>query len=533
MWINLDILEDEFRNEGAIAFTKEGLELDVENVDFFTTASSISPTTAYMIDSESFTLNHTLIPVENWICCGVPSADIVPLIPGNLLILPQRTASIETLFTIEKILRKYDVWSEELNAEALRHASYKDVLAPIALRVLENPFLLFNPEDRGVILTGTLPAGFDDETTLKMIENIEAGTPSADFALTKEDEEEGPPRLIRNESGLSYLVTNIYVNESRYGKIVYYEAERPFSKGFRSLANYFCKFMEALTRNGLLHGVIGGKESTFLVELIEKPHVSRSWIRYQMNLNGWGDETPFRLIMLDGRFGSLSESAKAAAKERLAKCFPYGTLFETKSRLTCLLAGTSSSALDKDEIRKRALGAIPEKEICFGASMSFADLSRLRFYAEQCHHILNGIEEYGRLANEPQTRICFYNSDFFFFDFLKTYGIDTDYRWIIHPAIEKLALYDERNHMSNVTLLRTYIECGFNSKATAAALYLHQNSVLYRLDRIKEICKIDLKDHGETGPQLFHIYLSCKILEFDQMKNERDKLQPTPGQDSE
>lgn len=518
MKINLDILEDELEGEGAKAYTGDDLTLDIDKFEMFKLASNLSPTTAYLIDANALELNHTLLPVKNWICCGTPSDDIVRLIPGNLLVLPHRKADISTLFDLETLLKKFTSWSEALNVAALRRESYEGVLAPLAHEVFRNPFLLFNPEDRGAILTGELPSNTSDENINMVLESLGTEVLSADLSLAKEYEKEGLPLLLKNESGVSYLITNIYVKGVRYGKIVHFDTEKPFSKGYRALAHYYCQFMEALTKNGISSGAIGAKESTFLIELINKPHVNKSWLDYQIRKNGWDSETGFRLIMVDNQQEAPSESQKATIKEHFTRAFSNGTVFETKGRMACLISGHNAQARSDEEIQRRIASAFSDKHLMFGVSMVFPDLSRLRHYANQCQHLLDNFDEYSRLKDEEEERVRFYDSDFFFFDFFKTYGIDIDYRWTIHPGVEKLARYDEENGTDNIKFLETYIETGCNSKATAALLFIHQNTVLYRLERIKEICKIEIKDYRTTAPQFFHILFSCKTVVFDRMK---------------
>lgn len=49
--------------------------------------------------------------------------------------------------------------------------------------------------------------------------------------------------------------------------------------------------------------------------------------------------------------------------------------------------------------------------------------------------------------------------------------------------------------------LRTYYECGASVSATADALFLHRNSVRYRLDNIRMLLGVDL-DHPQISNAL-------------------------------
>ena len=54
---------------------------------------------------------------------------------------------------------------------------------------------------------------------------------------------------------------------------------------------------------------------------------------------------------------------------------------------------------------------------------------------------------------------------------------------------------------------RSYPFCACSATATAEALFVHRSTLLYRLDRIAEIGKVDLKD-ADTR---FHLDLSLRL----------------------
>jgi hypothetical protein len=59
-----------------------------------------------------------------------------------------------------------------------------------------------------------------------------------------------------------------------------------------------------------------------------------------------------------------------------------------------------------------------------------------------------------------------------------------------------------------VNNISTFLECRGNYDATAAALFVHRNTLKYRLRRIKEISSHDLKDPDT----LFNLQLATRAL---------------------
>lgn len=60
--------------------------------------------------------------------------------------------------------------------------------------------------------------------------------------------------------------------------------------------------------------------------------------------------------------------------------------------------------------------------------------------------------------------------------------------------VEPLVLHDRKRRGDLVRTLRVYFASGANASEAADRLYLHRNSMLYRLARIAELTGLDLKD---------------------------------------
>ena len=59
-------------------------------------------------------------------------------------------------------------------------------------------------------------------------------------------------------------------------------------------------------------------------------------------------------------------------------------------------------------------------------------------------------------------------------------------------TVEPLILYDEKNQSDLATVLRTYLKHIGSVKETADELYLHRNTINYKLSRVESLLDIDL-----------------------------------------
>src|SRR3954471_2002542 len=78
---------------------------------------------------------------------------------------------------------------------------------------------------------------------------------------------------------------------------------------------------------------------------------------------------------------------------------------------------------------------------------------------------------------------------------------------IIEDALGPLRDYDERRSTALVETLRTYLDTGLSVTRSAHALSVHANTVVYRLDRIRELTG---RDPRKTGDLVF-LALSLKL----------------------
>ena len=69
----------------------------------------------------------------------------------------------------------------------------------------------------------------------------------------------------------------------------------------------------------------------------------------------------------------------------------------------------------------------------------------------------------------------------------------------LRESLAPLEAYDAERGTDLVNTLYVYVQQGGNIAATAETLFLHRNSVLYRLQRIEEVGGIQVRDANVRG----------------------------------
>ena len=65
---------------------------------------------------------------------------------------------------------------------------------------------------------------------------------------------------------------------------------------------------------------------------------------------------------------------------------------------------------------------------------------------------------------------------------------------LVRPLVE----HDRERRSDLVRTLRAYFAAGTNASEAADRMFLHRNSMLYRLERIQKLTSLDLKDPGAS-----------------------------------
>ena len=145
------------------------------------------------------------------------------------------------------------------------------------------------------------------------------------------------------------------------------------------------------------------------------------------------------------------------------------------NHLTASISNSFDSILD---IRKNYLQAV--KAQTFG--QRFHPEERIHSYSDYMFHHM------GEIVSEKYPLADFY-----------------------HPGIVAIQDYDKAHNTNFLETLRLYLIHIDNPGAIAKQLYIHKNTVFYRIAKLKEQFHLNLDD----GDERFKIHLTIKLMEME------------------
>lgn len=137
-----------------------------------------------------------------------------------------------------------------------------------------------------------------------------------------------------------------------------------------------------------------------------------------------------------------------------------------------------------------------------GYSNEFRDINNLRSHYEQAKIALRT-----GLAHAPSLW-SFKFSDMVLHYMRSKVTEDLDEEFLCAPELVKLYKYDKENQSDYLHTLKTYFDNHMNVAKTAIALFIHRATMIYRLDRIRELTGIDFKNQD----RILYLTISVKLL---------------------
>lgn len=171
--------------------------------------------------------------------------------------------------------------------------------------------------------------------------------------------------------------------------------------------------------------------------------------------------------------------------EHLVRCLPDTRFTFHENGIAALVPLKDAPDLSTDMLEKLSLFAAKEY-LRIGVSNLFF---RVENFAKRHAQAVRALELSSRL--HPEETVSLY-SHYAFYDLLDTTKAEKSLGLYCHPSLSLLSRYDHANGTDLYHTLETYLACDCCVKTTAQKLFIHRNSLNYRLDRIQTLTQLDL-----------------------------------------
>ncbi len=296
------------------------------------------------------------------------------------------------------------------------------------------------------------------------------------------------------------ILCRIANNSAVFGYLIVFEINHKLEKEDLLKANLVSKALCVLMSNLDNDALSNSRREYFYKKLIDVETDNLLDLENEIEQFNWDFKKYFKVLSIV----SSNQSHYVYLCNEINKLSPNLTSFVYNNQMVVVINYVEEEVLNKslDEIYK----IVNEYDCIVGISRSFLSLRKLRIYLRQA---INA-RQYGLLLKEEKN--YFHYSKYEYYDMLMHYDKQ---EWSSLLSREYLALkdYDYLNNTDLANTCITYFLEGLKVSKAAEKLSIHRNTLMYRLEAIKDIIHGDINDVSILV-SIYHSRMVDKLIEL-------------------
>jgi len=510
MNLTLGIIIDGFSGYKPILHKTSNAKAQIRGFQCYSTEfSETDPDYMYVVNSDKFTKGICENCPKHVVICG----NIPKGLPekAETIIQIQKNIPVETIVqTGNALFSSYDTWYNSLLMSVINHKPI-DTFLNIAAQKMANPIIVFNNNISIIGTAGSIKNPIEGTFWEKV--NIpgfvldsfytpeEIRTISQNLAQKNEDIVKINPK---NDPAHSTLGMNIWIDGKLYGGIGTVDMNEPFTEGQKETLLIISKVLKMYFKNHSIYMRIAEDKVNWVDSLLEGVDISAEIISNYLSRFQWKLDDHFCIVTFTASADMKIPIISILDLKQVNDIFPDALISIYEEHIVIIIRCTDK--LQPHGKRKLLLENFLKKDIMLrcGVSMVFNNFMQLRYYYVQ--------SKFAAAQFKPSLspEICLYE-DHQAEHVLSTLSLGASLRCFCHPGI--LSLWESGNESQRdlVCCLYHYFLNGRNISATADAIHIHRNTLIYRLAKAEEILNIDIKQ--TTPRQAFLFIISCLIVQ--------------------
>lgn len=309
------------------------------------------------------------------------------------------------------------------------------------------------------------------------------------------------------DSGFSEKIRRIHgkiiVNDKLVAYLGVLEHNQKFKKEDYALIQLICDVIsEEMKRNKTYYYLKGLLHENLLIDLLDgaiaQSHLPDRLKTAELKLDG-------ALYLLVFNFGSKDPANYHLVdhlRENIDSIFTSSWSVFYHDQIVSVLSLKDELQLEAKTPELKLF--LEENRLKAGISAQFKDITNIQTAYCQAQKAL----ELGNLLLNSQ--ILFPYPYFQIYHLLSLITDRHQLKALLHPAPQKLKDFDALNETDLFSTLYTYIAMNKNTMLSADKLFIHRNTMYYRLRKIVELTALDFNDYEEC----VQVYLTYKLLEL-------------------
>jgi len=305
------------------------------------------------------------------------------------------------------------------------------------------------------------------------------------------------------------IIGKIQVNDKCMGYLAVLEYTQPFQGHDVKIAKLICEVISSIMKEDKWQkNSIGLMWENLIQDLLEGRVTEEAELSDRLKSCEWAPENNLCMVSVDmSRFND--PSFIDYFRVQIHRLAPQCRSIYYNDAVSIIIEAEKKDAHDNNI--NNLISFLKENGLHAGCSEAFSDLFDIGRYYNQSRKALF----FGELM-DPKNRMAEYKN-YVLNDFIYETSRSLDMKSFCHAGVLNLYEFDKNNGTEYYRTLYEYLKKDKNVIATAEALFIHRNTVNYRLEKIKELLGIRLRETEET----IHILMTYKMMEILEIMEEK------------
>lgn len=511
MNLNLHVLSGDLKEfEPLATLNSSHLERKLQTVAPLDaqTAKNLSNTCLYIATSEELdSLESGELDGRSFICRGALSPTW-KTDATDILCVDESISSERIIAAVANAFNRYNNWISQVQ-NALYGNMNLQAIGKLAAQVFENPLGMFDSSFQ-YLFTAVDHCTFElsNDYIRRDIKSDPTPFPTTEIDLMDTAFEKAlgaqEPVLLKTPFGHNSLICNVLINGVSVGSVYLDEIGAPITNRDYCLLSVLAETLAHGTTSVLspfLNAAYTVEQH--LQELINGKQIQRDTLINAVRLLGWGSSDEIVCLMIRPKESCPSQLIHTITN-RIAHTFDsfLALPYEEDIVFVINLVLFDGPVHQAAEIITTTFG---HRKVYKGASNTFFYLEDVRFHCEEAARALDVA-----LAHTNTSRVEYF-ADHMLESLLSDYKADKPRSAYCPESLIKLLRYDKEHESDLTHILDVYLKNNMSIVEAARELFLHRNTLSYKLEKIRSILAIDLEDSDNR----LLLSLSLKLIELE------------------
>ena len=242
--------------------------------------------------------------------------------------------------------------------------------------------------------------------------------------------------------------------------------------------------------------------SYFLSDLLDNQTQDSAVIKQRMTNLGWDLKNHMQILLISDLAHNFFDGKAQLITSQLHSLLPSSRWVIYHGQIVFLISSETPKTFSK---REGLYHYLTINHLTASVSNQFDSLLDIRKYYLQAVKA----EAFG-LRFHPEEPIHYYE-DYLFQHMGEIVATKQPLRDFYHPGVVAIREYDASHNTNFLETLKLYLIHIDDPATVAAKLYVHKNTVFYRIAKLKEQFHLNLDD----GDERFKIHLTVKLMEME------------------